>query len=365
MSCLAFAAFALNPPRRPQPTPRSPRAQTQLKTGIKSYYGSLITGAAAIAKFSTQPFVAPMLQARGGAARAAGRSGLPLFWPARHAAAPASSGACLPVPLASLKENRHCHTIMPTLLALQSSLNHHTIITQSSPNQAEPIGEFYSVMTLDARDGARLRRLADTVVLGGATSAWGGLTIWVRAPSARETYPSTRAPSFSRFLRRCKRNGISSWSWLLRANHFLDSTHTHPPPLIRLPTDYPNPPQTGVYEANPLLVTQVLTPVLRHSSADPEAPPEIVGGVGVLTSWMEARGPRGQRCRAEAPANHRIDQSLSSHRADHQPSNLIISLRCSSRSRSRTSTSTSSSTTETTRRARQTRSQNNERRLSV
>lgn len=38
--------------------------QTQLSTGLKSYSGRLFTGAEAISKFSAEPYVAPMLQAR-------------------------------------------------------------------------------------------------------------------------------------------------------------------------------------------------------------------------------------------------------------------------------------------------------------
>lgn len=48
-----------------------------------------------------------------------------------------------------------------------------------SASQAEPLAEFYSVMTLDARDDGRRRRLADTLYATGET-VWGGLSIWVR-----------------------------------------------------------------------------------------------------------------------------------------------------------------------------------------
>lgn len=40
-----------------------PPLQYQLRTGIKSFYGKLYAGDAAIEKLSVEPFVAPMLQA--------------------------------------------------------------------------------------------------------------------------------------------------------------------------------------------------------------------------------------------------------------------------------------------------------------
>lgn len=121
--------------RRRIPAPLH-RAQTQLSTGIKSYFGKLFTGAEAIAKFSSEPFVAPMLQARAD-------------W---ENARTCFQDASLPS--------------QPTTFSLPFL-------------QAEPLDEFYSIITLDTRDGVRNRRLADTVFFNNSV-AWGGLTLWVR-----------------------------------------------------------------------------------------------------------------------------------------------------------------------------------------
>lgn len=143
------------------------------------------------------------------------------------------------------------------------------------------MSEFYSVMTFDARDGSRLRKLANTVTFN-RTSAWGGLTIWARMPPPDDT---TAHPA------ECP---LPSSAWI--------------------PACFVHFSQTGIYEANPLLVTQVLTPIFRYGPAGSTAPPEVVGGVGVLTSWMEARRPT-ELAWLHAPLSSR-------HRRSRQPSYL-------------------------------------------